>query len=167
MRIRLRLIGAVAALVAIGAVATTLVATANAGDDDRGALKFTVTLQRTAEYLTDVTPLGAAPQIGGPGDYITANYNIFRNGQQVGTAEVFCMFTAGPPQCNVSHQLPEGDLEIQSTNRIPNSFAAAVVGGTGKYRNVGGEVRVEFLGNPEPGSTVKEGFHLFLNAHDD
>jgi hypothetical protein len=80
---------------------------------------------------------------GGPGDVIALHFDV-RNtkGAHAGTADISCtVVTADVQLCHAGFVLADGQIEAQAS--IPmtaTTFDAAVIGGTGAYRGVTGEV---------------------------
>jgi hypothetical protein len=87
------------------------------------------------------------------GDEIVAHDQLFSHGQHVGDDAFSCVIVAAPPdallaKCTGVFRLPGGTIAIQTT-AIPGPAPKqlAVTGGTGTYRNVGGDGSLVEFGN--------------------
>jgi hypothetical protein len=102
---------------------------------------------------------------GGPGDVAAMEFAVQRlGGTAAGTAEVSCTtITADVQLCHAGFVLAAGQIEAQAS--IPmtaTKFTAAVVGGTGKYQGVAGQIRNVVTA---PGVIVRT-FHLIYPDQD-
>lgn len=116
---------------------------------------------RLKEVTTEfaVIDLGdAGPSVG---DMFTFHGELFdRHCDEVGTDAGTCTQTtaAGESHCVVTVHLAGGDIASQGligNAEIPFSAAFAVTGGTGKYRDVDGQIRVEQVSEEEAHFTVR------------
>jgi hypothetical protein len=121
-----------------------------AAPDITGAQKLVLTDRNEHEVDVDEGPKGFSA-----GDEVSIGADLFSGGTRVGTLDVHGAFTF------VSRRAARGLFTFQATvrgsqisatgvaaftaNDGPNGFSAAVTGGTGKYRNARGQVRVQFL----------------------
>jgi hypothetical protein len=87
------------------------------------------------------------------GDEIVAHDQLFSHGQRVGDDAFSCVVVSAPPDallanCTGVFRLPGGTIAIQTT-AIPGPAPKqlAVTGGTGTYRNVGGDGTLVEFGN--------------------
>jgi allene oxide cyclase-like protein len=87
------------------------------------------------------------------GDEIVAHDQLFSHGQHVGDDAFSCVVVSAPPDallanCTGVFRLPGGTIAIQTT-AIPGPAPKqlAVTGGTGTYRNVGGDGTLVEFGN--------------------
>lgn len=96
------------------------------------------------------------------GDEIVSHDQLFSHGQHVGDDAVSFVIVSAPPDailanCTGVIRLPGGTIAFQTTATLgPTPKQLAVTGGTGTYRNVGGDgTLVEF-----PNNTGKLTLHL-------
>ena len=87
------------------------------------------------------------------GDEIVANDQLFSHRRHVGDDALSCVIVSVPPDalladCNGIFRLPGGTIAFQTT-AIPGPAPKqlAVTGGTGTYRNVGGDGTLVEFGN--------------------
>jgi allene oxide cyclase-like protein len=87
------------------------------------------------------------------GDEIVAHDQLFSHGQDVGDDALSCVIVAAPPDallanCTGIFRVPGGTIAIQTT-AIPGPAPKqlAVTGGTGRYRNAGGDGTLVEFGN--------------------
>ena len=78
------------------------------------------------------------------GDEIVFHDLLFLQGKQVGDDAGSCVLVALAPEvlanCTAMFRLPDGDISTQfSSSPGPAPKALALTGGTGAYRNIGGE----------------------------
>ena len=87
------------------------------------------------------------------GDEIVAHDQLFSHGQHVGDDAFSCVIVSVPPDillanCTGVFRLPGGTIAIQTTAVPgPKPKDLAVTGGTGIYRNVGGDGTLVEFGN--------------------
>lgn len=131
-----------AAITAIGLVAATLTGVASASSsratNDHG--EGQVLHLRTVLTSKTINDAGN----GGPADVAAMDFAVQTpGGTPAGTAEVSCTtITADVQLCHAGFVLASGQIEAQAS--IPmtaTAFTAAVIGGTGKYQGVGGQIR--------------------------
>ena len=87
------------------------------------------------------------------GDEIVANDQLLSDGQHAGDDALSCVIVSAPPDailasCNGIFRLPGGTIAFQTT-AIPGPAPKqlAVTGGTGTYRNAGGDGTLVEFGN--------------------
>jgi hypothetical protein len=87
------------------------------------------------------------------GDEIVAHDQLFSHGQHAGDDALACVIVSAPPDavvasCNGIFRLPGGTIAFQTT-AIPGPAPKqlAVTGGTGTYRNAGGDGTLVEFGN--------------------
>lgn len=73
-----------------------------------------------------------------------------KHGRRIGWAIVVCreLGSGGPlgsatSLCDGTYLFPKGRIQAQSTRKNRSSYVLAVIGGTGLYSNVGGQLLVE------------------------
>jgi hypothetical protein len=86
---------------------------------------------------------------------------LLRNGTAVGAGGGTCTVTSvvptDPPinlSCQVSYQLPDGQVVAQGRASNAPVKTLAIVGGTGRYVGAGGELELTELGNAENTGTL-------------
>jgi hypothetical protein len=162
-------VAAVAAV--LGAV--TLTGASVGGDAvDRGrsrdrVLSFDV--QFSGFFLLDFGPDGVRevtsitdPELSpSRGDQIVFEDTLLRGGTPVGAGGGTCTVTAVTPTdpplalaCQVSYQLPDGQITAQGRASNAPVKTLAVVGGTGRYVGASGEFVLTELGNEENTGTL-------------
>jgi hypothetical protein len=92
----------------------------------------------------DVAPTGDQPSLG---DYSVFSENLFRDGHKVGISGGVCTFVRleHPPaafQCVVTARLGRDQLTVQGLAFDQPTNVFAITGGTGRWRNAGGQVVV-------------------------
>ncbi|MDX6555476.1 MAG: hypothetical protein QOD86_1671 [Miltoncostaeaceae bacterium] len=142
-----------AGLVALAVMALVIAATALASatgreSDDRGVQVVKLDFTTVKAVDADLGDPGF-----GPGDRHTFLDELYKDGEKVGELGGDCVVvdldgrTGFTTQCQATASLPDGQIATQGLLGITNGdvqrFSLAVVGGTGDYRTVGGEVRVE------------------------
>jgi hypothetical protein len=107
--------------------------------------------------VVDIAPTGGPPSLG---DYAVFRDDLFHDGRRVGFDGGVCTVVRAedPPvvyQCVVTAHLPGGDLTIQGLlfeGRSTNTYA--ITGGTGRWRNAGGQAVVRDITEAESRATV-------------
>jgi hypothetical protein len=104
----------------------------------------------------DVAPTGGAPSLG---DYFVASENVFRDGRKVGFSGVMCTFVRleHPPsalQCQVSVRLGSDQLTLQGLSFDQPRNVFAITGGTGRWRNAGGQAVARDVSESETAVTL-------------
>jgi hypothetical protein len=104
----------------------------------------------------DVAPTGGAPSLG---DSFVASENLFRDGHKVGISGVICTFVRleHPPsavQCQITARLGGDQLTLQGLSFDQPTNVFAITGGTGRWRNVGGQAVVRDVSEGESRVTV-------------
>ena len=89
----------------------------------------------------DVAPTGGAPSLG---DSFVASENLFRDGRKVGFDGVMCTFVRleHPPsalQCQITARIGGDQLTAQGLSFDQPRNVFAITGGTGRWRNAGGQ----------------------------
>jgi hypothetical protein len=106
--------------------------------------------------FVDVEPTGPEPSLG---DYFVLSENLFRDGRKVGISGVVCTFVrlANPPsalQCVVTARIGGDQLTIQGFGFDQPRNVFAITGGTGRWRNAGGQVVVRDVSDTESAITL-------------
>jgi allene oxide cyclase-like protein len=150
----MRKIAAIAAAVAVLAVIGGGATLASGEDSSSQTIRL---VERTTEFgVLDFGDPG--PSVG---DTFTFHGNLFdRDGNKVGRDGRSCTQTtaAGESNCTVTARLEGGHISAQGLIRsaeIPFVATFAVTGGTGQYRDVGGQIRVEQETEEEANLTVR------------
>ena len=112
---------------------------ASAHTDDVTVLHLTTRV--VENQPVDVAPTGGAPSLG---DYFVASEDVFRDGHKVGISGVMCTFVRleHPPsalQCQISVRLGGDQLTLQGLSFDQPRNVFAITGGTGRWRNAGGQ----------------------------
>ena len=152
---------AVAAFVAV--VAALAGATFAGADHGHG--------KRGLTFFSTENALAPLPVVAGKfslGDRVVFSDDLFtaKGGTQVGSDGGECTVVrvtdaaagSGVLQCLVTFSLPGGDITTQALNTLTNggfvgAQTGAITGGTGKYRDAGGQFTVEFLSGGETNVT--------------
>ena len=145
----LRRAGLVALAAVVLAVAVAALASATGREsDDRGVEVVKLHFKTVQGVEADLGEPGF-----GPGDRFTFLDHLFQGGEKVGELAGDCVVvdldgqTGFTSQCQATASLPGGQIAVQGliafTHQRFQHFSLAVTGGTGDYRTVGGEVRVE------------------------
>jgi hypothetical protein len=127
---------------------------ASAHTDDVKVLHLT-SVQVESEVV-DVAPTGEQPSLG---DSFVFSENLFREGRRVGISGGVCTFVRleKPPaalQCVVTARLGGDQLTVQGLAFDQPRNVFAITGGTGRYRNAGGQVVVREVSDTENRLTV-------------
>ncbi|MFS0699895.1 hypothetical protein AB6N24_07965 [Cellulomonas sp. 179-A 4D5 NHS] len=103
--------------------------------------------------VTSITDPGLSPSRG---DQIVFEDTLLRGGREVGAGGGTCTVTAVVPAdpplalaCQVSYQLPDGQITAQGRASNAPVKTLAVTGGTGRYIGASGELVLTELGNAE------------------
>ena len=145
----LRRAGLVTLAAVLLAVAITALASATGRDSDhRGVEVLKLDFANVSVTEADLGREGFSQ-----GDRITLLDTLFEGGERVGELGVDCVVvdldgqTGATAQCLATATLSGGQITAQGlisfTDDPIQRFTLAVTGGTGDYRTVGGEVRVE------------------------
>ncbi len=111
------------------------------------------------------TPIPAAKTGFGSGDEITFHDLLFSHGSQAGDEGGSCVIAEGSQllaNCTEVIRLQQGTITAQFLNAPPPRKQLAVTGGTGIYRNAGGEGALVESGN----GTGRLTLHLLGFSHD-
>ena len=141
-------------LAALLATTLSFASFASASTDDVTVLHLITRVVENQEV--DVAPTGGAPSLG---DYFVASEDLFRNGQKVGISGVVCTFVrlANPPgalQCQITARLGSDQLTLQGLSFDQPTNVFAITGGTGRWRNAGGQAVVRDVSEGESAVTV-------------
>jgi hypothetical protein len=154
---------------AFAALVTVVVGLASAGATFAGADHGHG--HRGLTFFSTENALAPLPVVAGKfslGDRVVFSDDLFtaKGGAQVGTDGGQCTVVrvtdaaagSGVLQCLVTFSLPGGQITTQALNTLTNGgFAGAqtgaITGGTGKYRDAGGQFTVEFLSGGETNLT--------------
>ena len=145
----LRRAGLVVLAAVVLAVAVAALASATGREsDDRGIEVVKLHFKTVQGVEADLGDPGF-----GPGDRYTFLDHLFEKGEKVGELAGDCIVvdldgdTGFTTQCQATASLPGGQIAAQGLLAIKNQrfqhFSLAVIGGTGDYRTVGGEIQVE------------------------
>ena len=155
---------AVVAVVVGGAVSASAAPTATTAPPTAGAkgivLRYDIDFRPLQENFVDVGTPGP-----GVGDMLVFQDRILDHGRQVGVQGGSCTITAllagghFQTHCVGTVSLPGGQIAFQGLVTDAPDKHTAVVGGTGRYRDAGGELTVLELGNDVGTLTVE------LTAH--
>ena len=94
--------------------------------------------------FVDAAPTGEAPSLG---DAFVLSENLVRDGKKVGISGVVCTFVRveRPPsavECVITARLGSDQLTVQGLSFDQPRNVFAITGGTGRWRNAGGQVVV-------------------------
>jgi hypothetical protein len=106
--------------------------------------------------FVDVAPSGEEPSLG---DSFVLSENLFRDGHKVGISGVVCTFVRleHPPsavQCVITARLGSDQLTLQGLSFDQPRNVFAITGGTGRWRNAGGQVVVRDVSETESDITL-------------
>lgn len=148
--VTMRRIISVAILATALAAGSILLTSANADDrerDDQGSETIRLSLRNVDSVELDLGEEGF-----GLGDRFVFTDDAFRKGRRVGSAHGECTVTRiddedVSSQCLVTVVLQKGQLTSQGVVTFSESeetpeFTIAITGGTGRYKDAGGEARV-------------------------
>ena len=126
-------------LTALLAATLSFVSFASAHTDNVTVLHLTA-VQVESQFV-DVAPTGGGPSLG---DAFVSSDNLFRDGHKVGFAGGACTFVRlqHPPfalQCLVTARIGGDQLTIQGFAFEQPTSVFAITGGTGRWRNAGGQ----------------------------
>jgi hypothetical protein len=114
-----------------------------------------------ATGVREVTSLDDPALSPSRGDQIVFEDTLLRKGVQVGAGGGTCTVTtvvpADPPillSCQVTYQLPDGQVAAQGRASNAPVKTLAIVGGTGRYVGASGELELTELGNAENTGTL-------------
>ena len=144
------------ALLGTGASAS---GTRDKNDDDVKVIRVTEIIVQEAEI-----------DLGEPGDslgdqFVTSS-DLFRAGEKVGIDGVVCTLVRLEPmvsatsQCVATAELPKGQISVQGLLTFTEEtegepFKLAITGGTGKYKEAQGELKVTQISETESQLTFK------------
>jgi hypothetical protein len=110
--------------------------------------------------FVDVAPT-AGPSGGPPslGDASVLSENLFRDGKKVGISGVVCTFVRvehppGAVECVITARLGGHQLTVQGLSFDQPRNVFAITGGTGRWRNAGGQVVVRDVSETESDITL-------------
>ena len=106
--------------------------------------------------FVDVAPKGPEPSLG---DSFVLSENLLRDGHKVGISGVVCTFVRlqHPPsavECVITARLGSDQLTVQGLSFDQPRNVFAITGGTGRWRNAGGQVVVRDVSETESDITV-------------
>jgi hypothetical protein len=115
-----------------------------------------LTSQEVESHFVDVAPTGGPPSLG---DSFVFSENLFRDGRRVGFDGGVCTFVRvehapGAVQCVVTARIGGDQLTVQGLAFEQPSNVFAITGGTGRWRNAGGQVVVREVSETESRITV-------------
>ncbi len=151
---RTNIVAAAAALVILGGIgAATVAADAGTAPATTAGKTVTITMRATQTSQTFVPVPGQ--KAGGnmqPGDRQISTQRLTVGGKYYGYNQVQCTFMVKRLSCLVAFVLPAGQITVAGAiPRDPQgSFTLAVTGGTGRYRNVSGQLTITL--RPQSGS---------------
>jgi hypothetical protein len=106
--------------------------------------------------LVDVAPKGPELSLG---DSFVLSENLLRDGHKVGISGVVCTFVRlqHPPsavECVITARLGSDQLTVQGLSFDQPRNVFAITGGTGRWRNAGGQVVVRDVSETESDITL-------------
>ena len=121
---------------------------ASARTDHITVLHFTA--RQVELHFVDVAPTGGPPSLG---DTFVVSEDLYRDGHKVGFNGAICpaVRTQHDPvafQCVATAHLDQGDLTVQGLAFQQPTNIFAITGGTGRWRNAGGQVVVQGVLQP-------------------
>jgi hypothetical protein len=127
---------------------------ASAHTDNVTVLRLTTVMVES--HLVDVAPTGGPPSLG---DTLVVSDNLFRAGRRVGFAGFVCTVVRiqHPPfayQCQAIARIGGDQLTVQGLAFDQPSNVLAITGGTGRWRNAGGQVVVRDVSETESDITL-------------
>ena len=136
------------------ATTLSLVSFASAHTDNVTVLHITAV--QVEAHLVDTAPTGGPPSLG---DALVSSDNLFRNGHRVGFDGVLCTFVRlqHPPStlhCVVTARLGGEELTVQGFTFDQPTNVYAITGGTGRWRNAGGQALVRQTSQTEAKITL-------------
>lgn len=151
MRTTLLAAGALAGLLAL-AGGSAAVATPPATASQGATLRYDLSFRPQSENYVDLGTPGP-----GVGDLLVFQDRVLSRGRQVGVQGGSCTITALLPDgfqtfCAGTVLLADGQISFQGLVSDKPEKRMAVVGGTGRYRDAGGELTVLELGVDERGT---------------
>jgi hypothetical protein len=153
---RLGVLGAAVALVAL-VVGLVGPAWGSSGDDGKQR-RFRLEAASTEQNLLDLGAPGNSL-----GDQIVFTTQLLKGDTEVGHQGGACTVTSvqrNEAQCLATYSLRGGQITGQALIRLgdPAPYAVAVTGGSGKYKGVEGEIRVDPASETQPRGILT--FHL-------
>jgi hypothetical protein len=106
--------------------------------------------------FVDAAPTGEEPSLG---DTFVLSENLFRDGKKVGISGVVCTFVRverppGAVECVITARLGSDQLTVQGLSFDQPRNVFAITGGTGRWRNAGGQVVVRDVSETESDITL-------------
>jgi Allene oxide cyclase barrel like domain len=147
---------AIALLVSVVSIATTSQA---AGSSTAKSRTLSFDVQFSPFTLIPANPVRDPNSPFALGDEITFHDLLFSNGKQVGDQVGSCVIVAVTPEilanCSDVMRLPGGNITAQFANAPgPAPKDLALTGGTGTYRNLGGDGTLVEFGNSKGSLTL-------------
>jgi hypothetical protein len=160
-RLEMRRVIGIALLAVALVVGNVTLTSANASDNGDNDDVIRLVAKTVVDEFVDLAPKGEP----NAGDHTVFSDDVYWNGNKVGFLDGTCTFTrvgatAGRFHCTVTLTLPEGQITLQGTIRIPfeedftGPFYVAITGGTGAYDEAQGQVRVRIISDTEERLTV-------------
>jgi hypothetical protein len=152
------MVGALTTAIVAGGASMAVAGNGDDGDDDDGDV-IRVTARFINEAEVDLPPSGF-----GAGDKFVITQDLYRDEEKVGHSGIECTFVrlegeaAATAQCVASFVLPAGQITVQGLvtfTQDDEPFTVAVTGGTGRYRDADGELRVEPVSEEEERLTFR------------
>lgn len=132
--------------VVLGAIALSAGSLASASANHGSNKNALVFIEKsTAGTFVDVDKSGAAPTVG---DVFVFQSDLFdaATNAKVGTVEGHCtVITESLSDCDASGMLAGGQIRVSGASTDATVNVLAVTGGTGIYRNVGGQITIETI----------------------
>jgi hypothetical protein len=115
-----------------------------------------LTTRVVENQAVDAVPTGGEPSLG---DSFVASENLFRDGRKVGISGVVCTFVQleHPPsalQCQITARIGGDQLTVQGLSFDQPTNVFAITGGTGHWRNAGGQAVVRDVSESESRVTL-------------
>ena len=106
--------------------------------------------------FVDAATTGEEPSLG---DTFVLSENLFRDGKKVGISGVVCTFVRverppGAVECVITARLGSDQLTVQGLSFDQPRNVFAITGGTGRWRNAGGQVVVRDVSETESDITL-------------
>ena len=141
-------------LTALLAATLSFASFASARTDNVTVLHLTAV--EVESHFVDIAPTGGPPSLG---DQAIFSENLFRDGRRVGFDGGVCTFVRveHPPaavQCVVTARIGGDQLTVQGLAFDQPRNVFAITGGTGRWRNAGGQAVVRDVSETESRITV-------------
>ncbi|MGH9258624.1 MAG: allene oxide cyclase barrel-like domain-containing protein [Acidimicrobiales bacterium] len=115
-----------------------------------------LTSRDVESHFVDIAPAGPPPSLG---DQAIFSEDLFRDGHKVGVSGGVCTFVRveHPPaaaQCVVTARIDGNQLTVQGFTFDQPTNVFAITGGTGRWRNAGGQLVVHDISQTESRITL-------------